>query len=146
LTVGLLVTLAVAIVGWFRPLPPKPPAAPSYSAQQVADAKSKVCAAFKKADSALRAASTRDKGQDYATQLATAVNVRQAFIAGSQYLLNTLHDQPATPADIASTVRDLANAYQLVAIDLLSDAPESEKDPTVRSGDDASSKIENLCK
>jgi hypothetical protein len=145
-----LIATGVAIGAWVRPLPDNkpssPPAAHNFSAQQVADAKSKICAAFAKVDSAVRAASGRNKGEDYATQFATAINVRQALVAGSQYLSMTLNRQPAAPADLASGVRDLVNAYQLLAIELLSDAPEPEKDPTVHAGDDANSKIENLCK
>ncbi|WP_139331226.1 hypothetical protein [Mycobacterium sp. IS-1264] len=148
LTVALFITLGVAIVGWFRPVPAKPEAAsaPTYSSQQVAGAKSKVCAAFEKADSAVKATSARDKGAEYATQLATAVNVRQSLIAGSQYLLTTLNNEPATPADLAANIRSLANAYQLLAIELQSDAPDSEKDPTVRSGDETTSTLRNMCK
>jgi hypothetical protein len=88
LTVALLITLGIAIVGWFRPVPAKPTPAPTpaYSNQQVANAKSKVCVAFEKVDNTVRATSARDKGPDYATQLATAVNVRQSLVAGSQYL------------------------------------------------------------
>lgn len=146
LAVALLITLGVAIIGWFRPVPAKTAPAPAYSNQQVADAKSKVCAAFEKVDNAVRATSARDKGSDYATQLATAVNVRQSLVAGSQYLLTMLNDEPATPADLASNIRSLANAYQLLAIELLSDATDSEKNPTVRSGDEATSTLQNLCK
>jgi hypothetical protein len=126
--------------------PPAAPSPPSFTSEQVADAKSKVCASFEKADSAVKAASARDKGPDYATQLATAVNVRQSLTAGSQYLLTILNEEPATPSDLASNIRSLANAYQLLTIQLLSDKPDSEKNPTVRSGDDATSALNNLCK
>ncbi|BAX93101.1 hypothetical protein [Mycobacterium shigaense] len=146
LVVGLLLTLAVAIIGWFRPVAPKLPAAPTYSAQQVADAKKKVCSTFTKVDNAVRAASARNKGDDYATQFATAINVRQALVVGSQYLSTTLNQEPATSTELASSVRDLVNSYQLLTIELLSDAPELEKDPTVHAGDEANSKIENQCK
>lgn len=146
LAVALLVTFVVAIVGWFRPMPAKPAPAPTYSNQQVAEAKAKVCAAFNKVDNAVRATSARDRGSDYATQLASAVNVRQSLVAGSQYLLTTLNEEPATPADLASNIRSLVNAYQLLTIDLLADAPDSEKNPTVRSGDEATSTLESLCK
>lgn len=46
LIVALLVTLAVAIIGWFRPVPAKQPPPPTYSSQQVADAKTAICAAY----------------------------------------------------------------------------------------------------
>ena len=44
-----LLAIGVAIGAWFRPLPKnEPPPAPTYSSQQVADAKAKVCAAYAK--------------------------------------------------------------------------------------------------
>jgi hypothetical protein len=142
-----LIALGVAIGGWFRPAPAtKSAPGPTYTSQQVSDSKSKVCAAFSKVDNAVRAATSRDKGQDYATQLASAVNVRQAMATGSQYLSTTVNQEPATPSDLAASIHDLANAYQLLTVQLLADAPESEKNPTVQSGDDATNKIENLCK
>lgn len=51
LLIALFATLAIAIVGWFRPVPAKQPAAPTpqtYSSQQVADAKTSICAAYQK--------------------------------------------------------------------------------------------------
>src|ERR1700749_4459711 len=45
-----LIALAVGIAAWFRPTPhnDQPPPKPAYTQQQIADAKSKVCAAFAK--------------------------------------------------------------------------------------------------
>src|ERR1700684_2310115 len=43
-----LIAAVLAIVGWFRPSPPPPPAhpaAPTYSEQQIADAKTRACTA-----------------------------------------------------------------------------------------------------
>jgi hypothetical protein len=142
-----LIALGVAIGSWFRPTSAdKPSSGPTYTSQQVADSKSKVCAAFSNVDNAVRAATSRDKGQDYATQLASAVNVRQAMATGGQYLSTTLNQEPATPFNLAASTRDLANAYQLLTVQLLADADESAKNPTVQAGDDATNKIENLCK
>ncbi len=45
-----MIATVLAIVGWFRPTPPPPPQAhpstPTYTEQQIADAKAKACAAF----------------------------------------------------------------------------------------------------
>jgi hypothetical protein len=142
-----LFAIGLAIGAWFRPLPSNKSApAPNYTNQQVTDAKSKVCAAFDKVNNAVRTTTARDKGSDYATQLASAVNVRQALVAGSQYLATILDEEPATPSDLASNIRRLVNAYQLLTIELLADAPDSEKSPIVRSGDETTSTIEGLCK
>ncbi len=48
-----VVATVLAIVGWFRPTPPPAPAqaaAPTYSEQQIADAKTKACTAFELVD------------------------------------------------------------------------------------------------
>ena len=142
-----LLAIGVACGAWFRPLPGNnSAAAQNYTSQQVTDAKSKICTAFTKVDSAVRATSTRDKGSDYATQLASAVNVRQALVAGSQYLSRVLNEEPATPADLASNIRSLVNSYQLLTIELLADASDAEKSPTVRDGDEVTTTLENLCR
>ncbi|WP_133251023.1 hypothetical protein [Mycobacterium montefiorense] len=141
-----LVALGVAIGSWLRPLPENKSTAPSYTTQQVADAKLKVCAPFTKANNAVRAATARDKGSDYATQLASAVNVRQALLAASQSLTSTLNQEPAAPADIVSNTHSLADAYQALTIALIADATEPEKSPILHSGDEATSSLENLCK
>lgn len=142
-----LAIAVVAIGAWLRPLPTNKPAPlPSYSDQQATDAKSKVCAAFSKVHNAVLVTSARDKGPDYATQLASAVNARQALVAGSQYLLTILNNEPATPADLAKEIRNLANVYQRLTLDLLADAPGSEINASVHSGDAITSTLENLCK
>ena len=146
LTVGLLVTLAVAIVGWFRPVAPKPPAAPTYSAQQVADAKMKVCAAHEQVHNAIKASTARDRGSDPTTQLVFAINGQQAILAGSEYLRTTLSQQPATPDELAKTVRRLTDLFQLLVVEYQNNLPESEEQPTVNSADEATLTIERLCK
>ena len=75
--VALAVTLGVAVVGWFRPLPPKAAAKPTYSSQQVADAKVAVCAAYEKVHSAIGVTMGRDGGNDSTSQLAVATSARK---------------------------------------------------------------------
>src|ERR1700761_5133549 len=57
-----LVAVGAAVAAWLRPIPHETaatPPAPTYSEQQVADAKSKVCAAFDKLWHVLQVNSTR---------------------------------------------------------------------------------------
>jgi hypothetical protein len=146
LVVGLLVTLAVAIVGWFRPLPAKPPPAPVYSSQQIADAKAKVCAVHEKVHSAIKASSSRDRGTDPTAQLAFAVNGQQALLAGSEYLRTTLSEQPATPTELGTTVRQLTGLFEELIVDYQNSVSEPEMEPTVHATDEATLKVESLCK
>jgi hypothetical protein len=146
LLVALLVTLGVAIVGWFRPLPPKPPATPTYNAQQIADAKTKVCADYQKVHSAIKASSSRDKGTDPTSQLVFAINGQQAILTGSEYLRTTLSQQPATPNELANAIKKLTDIFQELAVDYQNGMTETEMEPTLRAGDDVTGSIEGLCK
>lgn len=146
LIIALLVTLAVAIIGWFRPVPAKPPAAPTYTDQQVSDAKAKVCAAYEKVHNAINASTARDRGTDPTSQLVFAINGQQAILAGSEYLRTTLSQQPATSSELAKMVRQLTDIYQELVIEYQNNLPDSEEAPTVHAADDTALAIQRLCK
>ncbi|KLO26665.1 hypothetical protein ABH37_17585 [Mycobacterium haemophilum] len=147
LVVALLMTLAVAIGGWFRPVPGnKPPPAPTYTDQQIAEAKSKVCAAYAQVRKAGDVAGARNTGNDPTAVLAVATSTRQVLEVGSRYLMTKLAELPAISPDLAAAVRQLASIYQQLAIDYLAEANDSELDPLVRAGNEAHSTIEGLCK
>jgi len=147
LIVALVATLAVAIVGWFRPVPTsKPPAAPTYTSQQVADAKAKVCAAYEKVHEAVQTNFARDKGTDPNQQLLVAVTGQQALVAGSVYLQTTLSEQPAAPPDLTAAVRKLIDVFQSLTIEYLNGRGSPDVDPSLRAGDEATLAIEGICK
>jgi hypothetical protein len=146
LVVALLLTLGVAIGAWFRPVPYWPPPGPKYTDQQVADAKAKVCAAFEKVHQAVRSNFARDQGTDPNQQLLVAVAGQQALLAGSVYLQTTLSEEPATPTDLAATVRKLVDVYESLTVDYLNGRGSPEVDPSLRAGDEATLAIEGLCK
>jgi hypothetical protein len=148
LMVALLVTLGVAMVGWFRPLPAKPPPAPTYSSQQVAEAKTAVCTAYEQVRKAGDAAGARNGGSDPTAILTVATSTRQVLEVGSRYLITKLDAEPATPPDLAATVRKLADVYQEMTVDYLDGLSNSDPElgPLLRAGDDAHSTIQGLCK
>lgn len=146
LIVALLVTLAVAIIGWFRPLPAKPPSSPTYTAQQTADSKAKVCATFEKVHQAVRGNFARDQGTDPNQKLLVAVTGQQALLAGSVLLQTTLAEEPATPNDLASAVRKLIDVFQSLTVDYLNGRGSPDVDPSLRAGDDATQAIQDMCK
>jgi hypothetical protein len=140
-----LLAIGVAIGAWFRPLPKdEPPPAPTYSSQQVADAKANVCAAYRKVHRAVGLTSGRSS-DDPTTRLVIATSGRQALEVGSSFLLARLTEEPATPSDLAVAVRKLANTFQELAIDYLAEVNDSELDPLLRISDQESSTIENHC-
>ncbi|MCV7147691.1 hypothetical protein [Mycobacterium riyadhense] len=145
-----VVALGVAIGAWFRPTadnkPSPTPPAPTYTDSQVASAKATVCASYAKVHRAVKANFSRDQGTDPTQQLAVTVSVEQALLAGSVYLTRTLADQPATPPDLATAVRNLASVFQELTVGYLNGHSNAELEPTLRAGDDATLAIERLCK
>ena len=145
-----LSALGVSIGSWFRPAPASKsaaePHAVTYSQQQVADAKAKVCGAYEQVRKAGDEAGERSGGTDPTAQLAVATSSRQVFDVGSRYLSTKLAEFPAAPPDLASAVKNLASIYQQLAIGYLAGAPDSELDPLVRAGTEAHSRIEGMCK
>ena len=140
------VAIGIAIGAWFRPLPKnEPPRAPTYSSQEVADAKSKVCAAFDRVHQAVRLTSGRSS-DDPTTRLAIATSGRQALAVGSTYLLAKLGEEPATPSDLAAAAHSLASAFRELAMGYLAELRDSELDPILRRTDQETLKIEALCK
>jgi len=146
LVIALLATLGVAIAGWFRPLPAKPPPAPKYTDQQITDAKAKVCAAYDKVHSAVKASSARDEGSDPTSKLAFALNGRQALLAGSAYLRTVLAAEPATPNELATSIRKLTDVFQELVVDYLNGLNEPQMELPLQAGNEATLTIERLCK
>jgi hypothetical protein len=141
-----LVAVGAAVAAWLRPMPETKsatPAAPTFSDQQVVDAKSKVCAAYAKIHRAVDVNAPRNGGDDPMAQLTVAVNMRQIYVIGSAYRLTTLADDPATPGDLAAATHKVARLFQGLTLDgLTSDANAQEYDAVNETGE----AIENLCK
>lgn len=142
-----LIALAVGLAAWFRSTPHnnQPPPKPAYSQQQIADAKAKVCAAFAKLDRAAGVLNALPNGSD---ELVAAIDTRQVFDVFSRYFLATLSEEPATPADLATAVREQASSLEEAVIDYQVGLTKS--DPEMRSVVDANSATANtirqLCK
>jgi hypothetical protein len=141
-----LVAVGAAVAAWLRPIPHSTaatPPAPTYSEQQVADAKAKVCAAYAKVQNVVTVNVARTAGDDPNSQLLLAVNARQVFAAGSAYLMTTLAEEPATPADLAAAANDLAHLYQVMILDgLVGD----RNDPAHHAADQDGFKMQGICK
>jgi hypothetical protein len=141
-----LVAVAAAVAAWLRPLPEAKsaaPSAPTFSAQQVAGAKAKVCAAYAKVQKASSANQTRNGGDDPNLQLLVAVTMRQVFDSGSAYLLKTLAEEPAAPPNLAAATKNLADLYQVITLDGLAG---DLNEPAHNAANEAGFTIQNLCK
>jgi hypothetical protein len=147
-----LVGVGVAVGAWIRPSPNEKPhtvaAGPSYTDQQVTGAKTKVCAAYEKVHHSLELSSARNGGSDPTATLGVATSGRQVLDAGSRYLITKLSEEQATSTELAAAIRNLANAYQELAISYLAGLTNSDTQlqSVLQAADDASSTIERLCK
>ena len=127
-----LIALGVAIGSWFHPAseskPSPAPSPASFTEKQVADAKAKVGATYDKVHQGVLANTGRSGGSDPLALLGVAANARIALYDGGQYLIKTLAEQPATPSDLATAVRQLVDSYQLLAVNYMAEASQSEID------------------
>jgi hypothetical protein len=145
-----LIAVAVAVAAWLRPVPDNgPPAssAPTFTDQQIADAKADVCAAYKVVTHAVRVNTHRPNPApgDEVGILAAAANGRLALYAGGNYLLDRLIADPATPDALVTGVRSLANTLQKFGIDALADEPDTIQDQLRRNLDIDVEVIDQLC-
>lgn len=145
-----LVAIRLAIGAWFRPLPdnkpPSPPPAQTFNGQEVADAKARVCGAYDRIHHAVLANTGRSGGTDPVSVLGLAANARLALYDGGQYLLKSMAQAPATPADLVAATGALADAYQELAVDYMTEAPDAEIQRSFQAVENAGSKVSGLCK
>jgi hypothetical protein len=144
--------ICIAIGAWLRPLQENnlhlASPAPSYTDQQVTEAKTKVCAAYEKVYRALVLSSARNGGSDPTDVLGVATSGRQVLDAGSRCLITKLSENPATSIELAAAIRSLATLYQELTISYLDGLTNSdaEPQPSLQAADDATSTIDRLCK
>jgi hypothetical protein len=144
-----LVASGLAIVGWFRPSPP--PTAPSsktptYTEQQISDAKARSCAAF---DTVLKGVTLQTHGEasdDPAMRKAQAVNGQLSLVAGGGYLRD--HLDPATPAQLAADIRKTADVLSDLGANALAGAQNADQRQASLLAEAKSSfaQVQELCK
>ena len=138
-----VVALGVAIWALLRPPSDTPPPP---NAQQVADAKARVCAAYNTVRTAVALQTQADVGTDPAASQAIAANARLAMAVGGQHLIDNL--SPAVPPELAELIRSLATDLQNLTINALAGTAGDEASQVARlQGLEANSaKIVELCK
>jgi hypothetical protein len=146
-----LIALSVGLAAWFRPLPrnDQTTAKPTYTDQQVASAKASVCNAFGQVSHGLNLADTESaNSSDRGAKVAAVALTRQVLDFGSRYLLEKIAEEPATPAALATAVRQQANAYQELLIGYINGAAATDPSlqPSLKASDDAADTIRQLCK
>ena len=138
-----VVALGVAIWALLRPPSDTPPPP---SAQQVADAKGRACAAYTTVRTAVALQTRADVGTDPIASQAVAANARLAMAVGGQHLVDNL--SPAVPSELVGLLRSVATDLQNLTINALAGTAEDEASQVARlQGLEANSaKIVELCK
>lgn len=124
------------------------PAEVSYTAAQRADAKAQACANADLVRNAVMLNTNRALPENAGTvgTVATAANARIALFNGGQYLLARL--APATPPELATSIRDFGNALMDVGAAAIAETPNTDPKQAQRlsEADELSKRIVALCK
>ncbi|MEB3030255.1 hypothetical protein [[Mycobacterium] nativiensis] len=142
LVAGAVGGLAVAGV-WH----PAAGASGKYSEQQVADAKSDVCAAALVARQAVAKNMhlINPDPENPIGQLAVAANARLSLTGGAAYLRGRLADSPAAPQDVADAARAMAGALEHLNVSYLVGQPNSEHEQLGRDLDSRIADMGQVC-
>lgn len=143
LAITLIVSIGVAIAGWFRPLPDKnPTSAITFTNQQVADAKAKVCSAFEKVRSSVSLQTGANSGADPAMTQAVAANARLSLATGAYYLQTRL--DPATPQPLATAIRSFSDLLLDLAENALAGSTSDQS--LEQQGEAQIAQLKEMCK
>src|ERR1700744_4526849 len=144
-----LVASGLAIVGWFRPSPQpaaQPSKTPTYTEQQISDAKSHACTAFELVNKGVRLETNGQLGSDPAMELAQGTNARLTTISSGWYLKARL--EPAAPADLAAAVQHLSDVRLDLGPNYLARAKDDQPSQAAlkTEGNTAFDRVTELCK
>jgi hypothetical protein len=146
LAVG-VVALTLTLVQWFHPSS-HGHGSPSFSDQQVKDAKTSVCGAYTTVHRAVAINTHLQNPPDGGPigPLAVATSARLALYGGGSYLRDRLTKEPATPEDLAKAVDSLATTLENLAVNYLADVPGFVQDPLRQHLDGQLVDIDGRCK
>ena len=149
-----LIATGIAIVGWFRPPQPAPrplPAAPTFTEQQVADAKTRACNAFELVDKGVVLQTgggqhRPESSSDPAMTEARAADARLSLVAGSWYLRD--HLDPATAPTLSAAIRNYATIMLNLAQNYLAGVKDADpaQGALLNDSDSAFAQVHELCK
>lgn len=141
-----LIALALAIVGWVYPRSPGG-ASHNFSGQQVNDAKTHICTAYQSVHEAVVSNTHLENPveNDPIGQIAVATSARLTLYAGGAYLRQRVTAEPATPADLAKSVNDMANTLEELSIGYLAGLS-ATLDPLRHDFDSEIEAVDKICK
>ena len=131
--------------------PPAAPAAPTYTEQQISDAKARACAAFElvRKGTTLQAQGGEPNAQpsdDPAMRKAQAANARLSLVAGASYLLS--HLEPGAPQALAEGDSKLSTTLMDIGVNYLAGAKNADAPQAalLSEGDSDIASVAELCK
>jgi hypothetical protein len=149
LTVALIAT-GLALVGWFRPSQAAPstqrPTSPTYTEQQIADARTHACTAFELVDKGVTLETNGQLSSDPAMELAQGTNARLTTISSGWYLKARL--EPAAPSDLAGAIQHLSEVLLDLGANYLAGAKDDQPAQAAlqNAGNAAFDRVRELCK
>ena len=138
-----LMGLIVGVAAWFRAAPSNAASNPTYSEQQVVDAKKAVCDAYAKGMRSIRTVGSVKV--DPENWFPTAINTRLAGFAVGTYFLDSLDANPATPSELKNLVRKVGEAYREIALTQLADGTPLDYRSSNDTVEELVPKIDQLC-
>jgi hypothetical protein len=150
-----LIGVGVGIAAWFRPVPhissPTAPPTPTYTEQEISDAKARACAAVDLVQKGVRLQTgasnpAPEPGNDPAVIDAEAANARLSMVAGASYMRD--HLDAAIPPQIADTMRHLSDVLSDIATNYLAGVRSNDSQIAHLRSDSASAaaRLNELCK
>ncbi|WP_264016688.1 hypothetical protein [Mycolicibacter longobardus] len=111
-----VIGIVLAIFGWFHPSTSQ-----KFSADQRQEAKGKICDAqgVVRQGTQFNTNLQNPVPGDLAGDLAVGTNARLSLFAGGAFLHQRLEENPATPADLAKAVGDMADTLEALSINYL---------------------------
>lgn len=118
---------------------------PAVDSQQSDAARGRVCGAFDIVRKAVTIQTNADFGSDPVAREAVAANARLATLGGGGYLLSRM--DPATPADLADSIRTFANDVQDIGMYQLVGTPNADPKMAalLASAQEAGAHIAQVC-
>ena len=152
-------TLAIALVGlgvgigaWLRPIAgegePPVPAAPTYTEEQIAQAKANVCEAYRLVKQVIVSNTHRSNPVpgDAIGDLATGIYGDVSLYQGGDYLLNHLIGEPALPEMLASSATSAARTMKRLAMIDLAGDPDSVRATVHHEVNEQLLHLDELCR
>ena len=137
--------IAIAFSAWAW-LHPHRESAATVTDQQAADAKTRACSAFNLVRNAVSLQTHVDPGNDPIAGQAATANARVALVGGATYLL--AHLDPATPPELAASIRSFADQLQGLAMNAMAGIPGGDPAQAARLRDEesTSTRLAESCK